>query len=153
MCFFHTFEISKWTGTLKTRDTGGQLFLPRLIGKSRVQLHHKAIPYGRVLATEKITRNYCVLCVPSRLLDRKSDRIRLALFRILAVFWGVVSRPVFLFFRDVVRDFYVVVIFRQKTQGIFRYISMFQPKIIASLSDKSRPKLDRGNWGVSTMLS
>ena len=47
----------------------------------------------------------------------------------LAVFRGEVSRPVFLFSRAVVRDFYDVVIFRQKNQqGIFRYISRFQPQ-------------------------
>ena len=87
-----------------------------------------AISSGRVLDTEKLTRN-CVSYVLSRIFDRESDRIRLALLRILAVFWGEVCRAVFIFFRDIVRGFYDVVIFSKKNQhGIFRYISTFQPK-------------------------
>ena len=44
----------------------------------------EAISYGRVLKTEKLTRN-CVLHVLSRISDPESDRIRLALLRILAL--------------------------------------------------------------------
>ena len=86
-----------------------------------------AISYGRVLDTEKLTRN-CVSYVLSRIFDRESDRIRLALLRILAVFWGEVSRPVFLFFRGVVRGFYDVVIFIQKKTRHFQiYIEPASP--------------------------
>ena len=89
----------------------------------------------------------------SRNLNRESDRIKLALLRILADFWGGVSRPVFLFFRGVVRGFHDVVIFRQiKTTRHFQiYIDVSAEKM-AFISDKSRPKLNRENWSVSTIF-
>ena len=69
------------------------------------------------------------LFVLSRILDPESDRIRLALLRIPAVFWGEVSRAVFFLSWGVVRGFHDVVIFGQEKQkGLFRYISTFQPK-------------------------
>ena len=117
-------------------------------------LRTQAISYGRVLKTEKLTRN-CVLYVKTRILDRKSDRIRLSLLRILAVFWGEVSRPIFLFFRGVVRGFYDVVIFRQKNQqGIFRYMSTFQPKkwLLSQICRVRNWIPGRGNWSVSTIF-
>ena len=78
----------------------------------------EAISYGRILKTDKLPRN-CVLFVLSRILDPESDRVRLALLRIPAVFWGEVrvSRPVFLFGRGVVRGFYDV---QKNQQGNFR---------------------------------
>ena len=80
------------------------------------------------MKTEKLPENV-FLYVLSRIVDPESDRIRLSLLIIIALFWGEVSRPVFLFSMGVVRGFYDVVIFRRKHQrGIFRYILTFQPK-------------------------
>ena len=62
--------------------------------------------------------------------DQEPDRIRLALLRILAVFWREVCRHLFLFFRGVVRGFTILSFSDKIINKAFSdiiYISTFQP--------------------------
>ena len=109
----------------------------------------KAISYGRVLKTKKITRNcvfiYNTWYVLLRILEPESDQIRLTLVRILTVFWGEVSRPVF---RSPGVSFEIFTILLVSDKKIRKAFS----DIYRRFNRKNR-LFFRGNWSVSTIFS
>lgn len=89
---------------------------------------------------------------------RESDRTGLAFQRVLAAFRRGVSRPVLRCSKGSRSSFYGVVTFRTKNSRkrcpdiiyIYIYRGVFSEKL-AYFSSKSRPKLIREKWGVSTI--
>ena len=109
---------------------------------------------GGFWISEKLTyETVFYTCFSVFYLDPESDRIKLALLRIIAGFWGEVSRPVFSSPGMSFEIFTMLSFLGKQINKAFLeiYIDDSAEKN-ASFSDKSRPKLNRGNWSVSTIF-
>ena len=103
------------------------------------------------MKTEKLARN-CVLYVLSRILDRVSDRIRLAILIVRSVFGERYLDP-FCFSSGVSFSVVTMLSFSdEKTTRHFHICIDVSAEKMAFFSDKSRPKLNKGDWSVSTIF-
>ena len=111
----------------------------------------KAIAYGNVLKNRKKIRN-SIFYVLSRVLRPESNRIGLALRRVLAILWWEVSRPVLYFSKGIVR-FFLRCRHLGKKSG-----REFQLYIDVSSENRAYFRINRVriwfwvNWSVSTIF-
>ena len=111
----------------------------------------KAIAYGNVLKNRKKIRN-SIFYVLSRVLRPESNRIGLALRRVLAILWWEVSRPVLFSPRASFDFFYGVATWGKNQAESSSYISTFHPKI-GPIFRINRVRIWFWvNWSVSTIF-